>query len=136
MFRCDPMPRTTRRALIALALAAAAAAAGAQVPQRNFPANALRGEITFGQPPEISLNGSPARLAPGARIRGPNNLLQMSGALAGAKLVVNYTLDTAGLVHLVWVLNEHEIARKPWPATPQQAREWRFDPIAQVWSKP
>ena len=26
-------------------------------------------------------------------------------------------------------------ARKPWPATPQEAQGWRFDPIAQAWSR-
>ena len=38
--------------------------AAAQV-QRNFTAKALRGEIVFGTPPEVKLNGKPARLAPG-----------------------------------------------------------------------
>jgi hypothetical protein len=137
MFRCDlPSARRTVLSLIGLVLAALAATASAQVPQRNFPPHALRGEIAFGQPPEITVNGVPARLAPGARVRGQNNMLQMSAALAGGKAVVNYTIDNGGQVFLVWILNDAEIANKPWPATPQQAQQWRFDPIAQVWSKP
>ena len=55
----------------ALAFAAAfllASPAAAQV-QRSFPQNALRGTIVFGTAPEIAVNGQPARLAPGSRIR-------------------------------------------------------------------
>ena len=111
--------------------------AGAQnVVQRGFPANALRGEIAFGQPPEVLLNGQPARLAPASRIRGTNNLLLMSGALIGKKAVVNYTLDPLGLVLDVWVLTDAERAKQPWPTKMADTRAWSFDPVAQVWTKP
>jgi hypothetical protein len=103
--------------------------------QRAFPATALRGELRVQQPPEVTLNGRAARLAPGARIRGTDNLLQMSGALAGQRLVVHYTLDDYGLLRDVWVLTPAERARKPWPATPAEAAAWRFDPIGQTWSR-
>ena len=106
------------------------------VVQRNFPANALRGEIAFAQPPELLLNGQPARLAPAARIRGTNNLLVMSGALMSQKAVVNYTLDPLGLVQDVWILTDTERAKQPWPTKAADARAWSFDPIAQVWTKP
>lgn len=112
-----------------------AGSAFAQVP-RSFPATALRGEITVLQPPEITLNGVAARLSPGSRIRGPNNLLVMSGAIVGQPLLVHYTLDDLGLVHLVWVLTDAEAARKPWPVTLQQQKTWAFDPAAQAWTKP
>ena len=124
-----------RCATLACALIASAAHATAQVP-RNFPATALRGEIVVTQPPEMLLNRLPARLAPGARIRGPDNMLQMSGALVGQRLLVHYTLDTQGGVLDVWVLTPAEIARRPWPTTPQQASSWLFDPAAQSWSPP
>jgi hypothetical protein len=111
--------------------------AGAQnVVQRGFPANALRGEIAFGQPPEVLLNGQPARLAPASRIRGTNNLLLMSGALVGKKAVVHYTLDPLGLVLDVWILTDAERAKQPWPTKMADARAWSFDPVAQVWTKP
>jgi len=110
------------------------AAAQAQTVQRNFPANALRGEVAFGQPPDVVLNGHPARLSPGARIRGSNNMLVMSGALAGGSAVVNYVLDSLGLVHEIWILTDAERARQPWPTTAQEAKTWAFDPIAQVWT--
>jgi hypothetical protein len=120
---------------LAAALFASALPAAAQM-QRHFPANALRGELVVLQPPAALLNGSPARLAPGARIRGENNLLVMSGALANQRLVVHYTLDTTGLLQDVWVLTAAELARRPWPATPEQARTWTFDAAAQSWSRP
>jgi hypothetical protein len=120
---------------LAAALIALAAPAAAQAP-RSFPGTALRGEIVVTQPPEVRLNRQPARLAPGARIRGTDNLLQMSGALAGQQLVVNYTLDLQGELLNVWVLTATEAARKPWPATLAEAQAWTFDAAAQTWSRP
>ena len=57
------------RCASSLFLACALALPAAAQVQRNFTAKALRGEIVFGTPPEVTLNGKPARLAPGARIR-------------------------------------------------------------------
>lgn len=124
MFRCAALSL-----LLALVLPAFAQ-------QRPFPANALRGELVVEQPPAVLLNGKPARLAPGARIRGDNNLMLVSGALAGRKWVVHYTVDPYGLLLDVWVLTPQELARRPWPTTPAEAASWRFDPSAQVWSRP
>lgn len=123
-----------RRAVALLPCLALLAAAQAQTVQRKFPANALRGEIAFGQPPEVAVNGQPTRLSPGARIRGANNMLVLSGSLMGHSAVVHYVLDAQGLVHDVWILTDAERARQPWPATALQARTWSFDPIAQVWT--
>lgn len=103
---------------------------------RNFPATAMRGAIVFGDPPEVAVNGVPARLAPGARIRGADNMMVMSGALIGGRFLVHYTIDTSGLVHDLWILTPAEAAVKPWPTTPEQLQDWRFDPIAQVWTQP
>jgi hypothetical protein len=126
MFRCVALTAT----LLACALPAAA-----QTP-RNFPANALRGEIMVTQPPELVLNGRAARLAPGARIRGENNLLLTSGTLVSQRLVVNYTIDSYGLLLDLWVLTPQERSRRPWPTTPEQAATWRFDAASQTWSLP
>jgi hypothetical protein len=120
--------------LSALALFAFAGPAAAQM-QRNFPANALRGELVILQPPDARLNGQAARLAPGARIHGPDNLLQMSGALVGQRLVVNYTREISGLLLDVWILTPAEQAKRPWPTTEAQAKTWAFDPLAQTWSR-
>ncbi len=127
------MLRCVLAATTALVLALPAAA---QV-QRNFPANALRGEALFGTPPELSINGRPTRLGPGARIRGENNMLQMSGSLVTVKAVVHYTREpTSGLVLDVWLLTPEESSKRPWPTTEAEARAWRFDPAAQAWTKP
>jgi hypothetical protein len=123
------------RCLALAGLMALGPTALAQVP-RAFPATALRGEIVVTAPPDIQLNGQPARLSPGARIRGQDNMLQMSASLIGQPLRVNYTLDTYGLVHDVWILRPGEAKVRPWPRTPAEAQAWQFDPVAQVWSKP
>ena len=120
---------------LALLLALLVPAAQAQA-VRRFPATALRGEVVVKAPPEVLLNGQPARLAPGARIKGPNNLLLMSGALINQRLIVHYTLDSYGNVLDVWILTADELARRPWPVTPQQAAAWSFNPDAQVWTRP
>ena len=103
---------------------------------RNFPATALRGEIAVTQPPDVLLNRRPARLAPGARIRGQNNLMLVSGALVDQRLVVHYTTDQQGLLTELWILTPEELARRPWPTTPEQAAGWRFDAASQSWSRP
>ena len=124
-----------RCALIAATFFVCASAAVAQA-ARNFPATALRGEIVVTAPPELLLNKRPARLAPGARMRAVDNMLVMSGAAVNQRLVVNYTLDLQGQLLEVWILNPTELARKPWPTTPQEAASWRFNADTQSWSKP
>lgn len=120
-----------------LAAAIAPTAAPAQTQARQFPQDALRGTITFGAPPVIALDGKVARLAPGGRIRGMDNMLVMSGTLVDRKAVVNYTLeDTTGLVQDVWILTPAEIKKQPWPTTRAQAAAWTFVPAAQTWIKP
>ena len=121
-------------AVVFTALFIAVAPASAQV-QRNFPAEALRGALVVENAPEITLNGTPARLAPGARIRGQNNMLAMSGAIAGQRLLVHYTIDMNGHIKDVWILTPDELARRPWPTTPEEAARWTFDPVAQTWSR-
>jgi hypothetical protein len=142
MSRCS-IPRWSlrpihRRCALTLSISASLAAvlpAQAQV-ARVFPQTALRGEIAFGQAPEIELNGVPARLAPGARVRKRDNMLAMSAALTGERHWVHYTLEeSSGLVMNVWILREDELSKRPWPTTAEQARNWVFDPVAQTWSR-
>ena len=121
-------------AVLAFALSFGSPAA-AQAP-RNFPATALRGELVVTAPPEVLLNKQPARLAPGARLRGMDNMMIMSGAAIGQRLRVHYTLDLQGQLLQIWVLTPAEEARKPWPATPQEAATWTFNADAQTWTKP
>jgi hypothetical protein len=79
---------------------------------REFPKAALRGEMVVLMPPEISMNGKPDRLSPGARIRDANNHLTQSGALLNQQLLVNYLRDNLGQVHEVWILNSEEAREK------------------------
>jgi hypothetical protein len=102
--------------------------------QRSFGPEALRGVIVIGGSPDLQLNGKPARLAPGAQIRGQNNMLEMPAALTGERLAVHYTLDNLGDVRRVWILTAEEAARQPWPTRPEQAAAWLFDPQTQTWS--
>jgi len=129
------MLRCVLKAALAAAMPLLMADATAQATTRPFPANALRGSLVVVQPPDVQLNGEAARLSPGARIRGANNLLQMSGALVGLPLLVHYTRETSGLLNNVWILTPDEAARKPWPTTPEEAQRWAFNPDAQTWTK-
>ncbi len=117
-------------------LAAVLALPAAAQMQRNFSNKALRGDLVFGTPPQVTLNGKPARLAPGARIRDQNNRLLMPATLVGGKAVVNYTTELEGMVLDVWLLTPAELARKPWPRTEKEAQTWAFDDNAQTWTKP
>ncbi len=124
-----------RFATALLAAACLVAPAAAQV-QRAFPQNALRGAIVIGNAPDIRLNGDPARLAPGSRIRDANNMMVVPSGLIGGPYLVNYTVDTSGLVKDVWILRADEAAVRPWPTTPAETQAWVFDPAAQVWTRP
>ncbi|MCE2916268.1 MAG: hypothetical protein ACOVOT_10070 [Rubrivivax sp.] len=131
MNRCVPGP-----ALLALGLAFSALAASGQTLQRPFPAHAFRGELVVMQPPTAVLNGSSVKLAPGSRIRNADNLLVLSGTLAGQRLLVHYTLDASGLLQDAWILSAAEAARQPWPRNAQEAAALRYDPATQTWSRP
>ena len=156
MYRCDPcgrgraarvscrVRRTRTAALVALVMAtcgaslltACASSTSSDQVSRNFPQNALRGTVAVVNANEIVLNGRPARLAPGARIRNADNMLEMSGGLIGREFAANYTVESDGLVRDIWILRNEERARRPWPVSLEQARAWQFDPTAQTWTRP
>lgn len=117
MNRCTNFLLPNRRLLLALALGALALGTSAEVNKRPFPGNALRGVLVVTQPPDITLNGKPDRLSPGSRIRDANNMLALSGTLIGKELVVNYTRESMGMVHDVWILTDEE-ARDKRPTSP------------------
>ncbi|MDQ6627391.1 MAG: hypothetical protein M3Z29_02925 [Pseudomonadota bacterium] len=94
----------------------------------------MRGAIVFGIAPEIILNGKPARLAPGARIRKADNMIAVPSAMLGGPFLVNYSVDPSGLVNDIWVLTADEASNR-WPTTRRQSEDWSFDPVAQVWSR-
>ena len=90
-----------------------------------------------GAVPMALLNGQAARLAPGARIRGEDNLLRLPTSLTGQGVIVHYTREpSSGLLMDVWILNRAELANDPWPTSPAEAASWRFDPASQRWARP
>lgn len=75
---------------------------------RTFPVGTLRGKFMVVDGNDIQLDGNPARLSPGARIRNQQNLVQTTGSLVGLLFLVNYTVDAAQLVKDVWILTPEE----------------------------
>jgi hypothetical protein len=86
---------------------------------RQFPPTAQRGRLQVVQGSDVLIDGKPERLSPGARIRGPQNTLVMTGAIMGQELVVNFVRDTHGNLHQVWLLTALEAKQKMKRATPQ-----------------
>lgn len=86
--------------------------AAAQTLLRQFPATARRATLQVIAPPEVLINGTSERLAPGARIKGSNNLLLMSASLVGSTVLVNYVRDGQGLIREVWILSAEEALEK------------------------
>jgi hypothetical protein len=123
------------RQLFATSLAIALIAPSAAQLQRQFPQAALRGQISFRQPPLLTLNDEPKQLAPGARIRAANNMIVLSGSLLGSTLAVHYTLDADGQLRDVWILRADELANVPWPSNALEAASWVFDSAAQRWAR-
>ncbi len=98
-------------------LPAAAQDVGDPPAVRDFPLNAQRGHMVVLAPPEISMDGKPDRLSPGARLRDSSNLLVLTGQVINQNLTVNYLRDNLGLVQQVWVLTGAE-ARLKRPNSP------------------
>ena len=100
--------RNRTRMYLTAALLCLGGAAMAQPSVRPFPPTAQRGAMQITAAPNMVLNGGPARLSPGARIRDTNNMLVMSASLTGQALLVNFVREPQGLVHDVWILNAAE----------------------------
>ena len=106
------MNRWIRFALAGFFLATAAFAATAQGIVRDAPRDVKPGIMAVSAtPPIITMDGKDDRLSPGARVRDLNNMLVMSGALAGKTVYTVYKRDSAGLVHEVWLLTETEYGK-------------------------
>ena len=131
MYRCAAL------AFAATVLASCASGPGADPAQtRAFPQNTLRGTLVVDAYPNVALNGKATTLTPGSRVRDQNNMIVMAASLAGARLLVNYTLDMGGeQVRDVWILTPGEAAVRPWPATLEQAQTWTYDATTMTWSK-
>lgn len=80
--------------------------------ERPFPPNTLRGKLTPGYAPDVTIDGKARQLSPSSRIFNQDNLIEMPAALRGKEIVVNYTVDGMGYVDRVWILNSDEAAVK------------------------
>src|SRR5690349_23786755 len=79
---------------------------------REAPKDVKTGIITVSAtPPAIAVDGVADRLSPGARIRDRNNMLVLSGQVAGKQMYTVYRRDAAGLVHEVWLLSYDEYTK-------------------------
>jgi hypothetical protein len=97
--------------LLAL-LCAALLALPALAFDRSFPPAALRGKMTPGYYPDLTLDGKARKLSPSARIFNQDNMIEMPAALRGSNIVVNYTVDGAGDIDRIWILTADEAALK------------------------
>lgn len=97
-----------RSLILACVLALGAVSAYAQL--RSVPAEAKRGELRHLQEMIVAIDGKRMRLAPGAQIRDPDNLIMLPASVP-AGVLVKYTLDAQGLVMRVWVLSPFEAAQ-------------------------
>lgn len=140
MNRCQPTPWSRLRAGLLATLAFTALAASAQtvtVPtdslHRQFPESARRGVLIVKNPPEVLMDGKPARLSPGSRIRGTNNLIVPATQLIGQTLFVNYTRELQGMVHDVWILTPEEESQQRAGNRDPVIRNYQFasDPSSQ-----
>ena len=69
----------------------------------------------------------------------PPKVTWPGGARVAISLVVNYEEGSELAVGDGDELTERGLSEsmvRPWPETQRQAKEWRFDPIGQVWVKP
>jgi hypothetical protein len=80
--------------------------------ERPFPPNALRGKMTPGYFPDLSIDGKARKLSPSARIFNEQNTIDMPSSLRGKDIVVNYTVDAMGDIDRIWILTRDEAAQK------------------------
>jgi len=103
-----PLAAFAASSLVFAPLALSSTSAQAQGMQRETPRDVSLATIAIDLPPEITLNGKPDRLSPGARIRDLNNMLVLSASLSGKTVHAVYRRDASALVHEVWLLSPEE----------------------------
>jgi hypothetical protein len=115
LLRHLPQLKATLLVLAAAVTLHLPAPAAAQVARRlpPIPPTAQSGVLVVTVPPEVLLDGKYARLSPGARIHGYDNMLVMSASIVGRQFPVRYLLEPLGMVHEVWILTAAEVAALP-----------------------
>jgi hypothetical protein len=122
------------RVLAGLAGALALAGAVAQTAVlRTLPEDAKRGTLSHVRDNLVSLDGRQIKLAPGAQIRGANNLIVVPAALPKDSLV-KYQLNGSGELFRAWVLTAQEQAAKDKSSPPGGMDAGR--PFSEIVPKP
>ena len=78
---------------------------------RSIPDAAKRGQLRFVREMIVDIDGTQARLSPGAQIRNTDNRIVLPTALPQDALLVKYLVDASGQVHRVWILTQEEAAK-------------------------
>jgi hypothetical protein len=112
-----------------VAVLAFAGAAAQTTILRTLPDDAQRGYLSHVRENLVSLDGRQLKLAPGAQIRGANNLIVQPTALPKDSLV-KYQLNARGELWRAWVLTDQEAA-KPSADRPEGGR-----PFSDIVPKP
>jgi len=97
-------------ATLAVGLALAGAVVAQTAVLRTLPDDAKRGTLSHVRENLVNLDGRQIRLAPGAQIRGANNLIVVPTALPKDSLV-KYQLNGSGELFRAWVLTSEEAAK-------------------------
>ncbi|MGE5162108.1 MAG: hypothetical protein ACM3O5_11430 [Betaproteobacteria bacterium] len=88
------------RSFLALVVVAVLAACGSS---NRLPDGTILGTANAVQPSNITIDGKPMRLAPGARIMTPSNT-SITPSHVPANSRIRYKLDANGQVSQVWLL--------------------------------
>ena len=91
------------RAILSLIVTACVVATVVGCGTKKQADGSVTGVMTAGALPEVTIDGKPMRLAPGARIYNSSNLTITPGQVP-ANSRVRYKTDATGLVTQVWVL--------------------------------
>ena len=94
---------------LAFIVAFFSAAAFAQL--RTIPSDAERAAMRYVQENVIELDGRPAKLAPGIRIRDRANRI-ITPTLVPPDVLVKYRRDASGAVREVWILTPQEAEQR------------------------
>jgi hypothetical protein len=85
---------------------------------RNFPEQAVRGDIKAYEYPAMKIGDRIYRLSPGSRIFNRHNLIIMPASLQIQSAPIMYTFDTRGDLASVWLLTAEEAVKHPLPKPP------------------
>jgi hypothetical protein len=105
--------RVRRIALRFLVAMIAATLMSPAFPARNFPEEAIRGELKSHDFPYVKIGDKTLRLAPGGRIFNQQNLIIMPASLQSQTAQIMYTTDMNGDLSRVWLLTAEEAAQYP-----------------------